>query len=400
MAVRRVVPAHDGDIQRAAAQIEGHEGRARLDLRRVAEGRGGGFVQVARTEDSGRLDDFIEPVLILLEGFDRDGEGDFHFGTIRMSARGQKNLPQEIPCRLEVINGPTDHMARELGLVADEGLHPAESAGHGRQEILFEHLLAHPDTPGAVVVHERGHGVELALVRVAHQAQLLSTRGYRAISSIRRRFNEKRRRFQRACFQRVIQPIIANRNQKIREDPGRQQGVGGVLAIPRWVIPAQFSLRSLRSLRLNQSGNRKALTSSDILGSRASSRIGTGPVVALAKWCEVQAQLHIRKGRLEEALACLEKAIEHRREGFNRSCEPSPYAIAALARDFETLAKVRKRTGDEPGQQKALTEAKAIWDSIHLPTPKPNTMVAEGSDRGGIFGDVFQSGHKVVCFHV
>ena len=45
-----------------------------------------------------------------------------------------------------------------------------------------------------------------------------------------------------------------------REELGWQEGVGGVLAIPRRVIPAQFSLRSLRSLRLNQRGNRKALT--------------------------------------------------------------------------------------------------------------------------------------------
>jgi tetratricopeptide (TPR) repeat protein len=109
----------------------------------------------------------------------------------------------------------------------------------------------------------------------------------------------------------------------------------------------------------------------EILGLRESSRIGTGPVVALAKWCEVRAQLYLRKGNLEDALACLQKAIEHRREGFNRSCDPSPNAFAALARNFEMLAEVRKRAGDTLGQEQALAEAKAIWEKVRLPTRRP-----------------------------
>jgi tetratricopeptide (TPR) repeat protein len=110
----------------------------------------------------------------------------------------------------------------------------------------------------------------------------------------------------------------------------------------------------------------------EILESRAPSRIGLGPVAALAKWCEVAAQFSIRKGNCEEALRCLEKAVGHRREGFNRSGDPSPHAFAALARTFEMLAEVSKYAGDQPGQEHALAEARAIWNRIHLPGSRPN----------------------------
>ncbi|HEY5910549.1 MAG TPA: hypothetical protein VJA21_08095 [Verrucomicrobiae bacterium] len=111
----------------------------------------------------------------------------------------------------------------------------------------------------------------------------------------------------------------------------------------------------------------------DILGSGSLSRIGTGPVVALAKWCEVQAQLQVRKGNLEEAVVSLQKAIEHRRGGVDRSCDPSPFAFAALARDFERLAEIRKQMGDPPGQEQALVEANETWKKVRLPADAGST---------------------------
>jgi tetratricopeptide (TPR) repeat protein len=111
----------------------------------------------------------------------------------------------------------------------------------------------------------------------------------------------------------------------------------------------------------------------DILGSRKPSSVGTGPVVALAKWCEVQAQLQVRKGKLEDAAAALRQAIEYRREGFNRSCDPGPYAFAALARAFEMLAQIMKKTGELQAAQQALAEARTLWECAHLPKSGPKT---------------------------
>jgi tetratricopeptide (TPR) repeat protein len=106
-----------------------------------------------------------------------------------------------------------------------------------------------------------------------------------------------------------------------------------------------------------------------LLGPRVCERSLCSPVIPLAKWCEVQAQLDLRKGHLAEASANLEKAIEHRREALSRSCERSPYPFAALARDLQRLAEVRQRIGDEAGQRQALAEAKELCESIQLPPP-------------------------------
>ena len=116
----------------------------------------------------------------------------------------------------------------------------------------------------------------------------------------------------------------------------------------------------------------------DILGSRKLSNLGTGPVARLAKWREVQAQMRVRKGRLEDAAAALRQAIEHRREGFNRSCDPSPYAFAALARTFERLAEIMKKTGELQAERQALAEATTLWERAHLTTSGPKTIAIEG----------------------
>jgi tetratricopeptide (TPR) repeat protein len=117
----------------------------------------------------------------------------------------------------------------------------------------------------------------------------------------------------------------------------------------------------------------------DILGSRRPSSLATGPVVALAKWCEVQAQLLVGKGNHQDAASALQRAIEHRREGLNRSCGPSPHAFAALARDFEALAEILNKTGDLQAKQQALAEAQGIWERIHLPASGPKTTAPEQS---------------------
>jgi tetratricopeptide (TPR) repeat protein len=99
----------------------------------------------------------------------------------------------------------------------------------------------------------------------------------------------------------------------------------------------------------------------EILGSRKFSSMHVGPVVALARWWEVQAELEVHKGNPGKAAAALKQAIEHRQEGFNRSCNPSPHAFAALARTFERLAHVMRLTGDSESEQQALGEAQGLW---------------------------------------
>ncbi len=56
----------------------------------------------------------------------------------------------------------------------------------------------------------------------------------------------------------------------------------------------------------------------------------------------------------DRAAAALRQAIKHRREGFNRSCDPSPHATAALARAFEMLAEIMKKTGDLQRRQSLI----------------------------------------------
>ncbi len=117
-------------------------------------------------------------------------------------------------------------------------------------------------------------------------------------------------------------------------------------------------------------------TSRDILSSRKAPRIGSGRVVALAQACEVQAGVLARKGSFAEAIAALKEAVEHRRGGFDPSCDPSPYAFEALARDFESLAEICGKAGDAQGERQAIDEARAIWERIHLPGGKPRTADA------------------------
>jgi tetratricopeptide (TPR) repeat protein len=99
----------------------------------------------------------------------------------------------------------------------------------------------------------------------------------------------------------------------------------------------------------------------EILGSRKFSNMHVGPVVGMARWWEIQAELEVHRGNLAKASVALKQAIERRQEGFNRSCDPSPNAFAALARTFERLAHVMRLMGDSQSEEQALAEAQTLW---------------------------------------
>ena len=104
-----------------------------------------------------------------------------------------------------------------------------------------------------------------------------------------------------------------------------------------------------------------------ILRSRKQSQIGSGPVVAVARCFELEAELHARQRRFPEAVTSLKQAIEQRRKCVDRSMELSPHPAASLARDLECLAEFLRDNGDSVAAGEALKEAAEIWEKIHLP---------------------------------
>ena len=104
-----------------------------------------------------------------------------------------------------------------------------------------------------------------------------------------------------------------------------------------------------------------------LLANSSHASFGLGPVVALARWFETQAQLHLRKHSLPDAVDALARAVEHRRELLGRLDDSDPYALAALARALDLLAEVRTKTGDLVAAKDAREEGQRIWMELRLP---------------------------------
>ena len=104
-----------------------------------------------------------------------------------------------------------------------------------------------------------------------------------------------------------------------------------------------------------------------ILRSKKQSQIGSGPVVALAKCFELEAELHARQKRWPDAVSALKQAIQQRRKAVDRLLAQSPHPTASVARDLERLAALHRESGDTAEAEEALKEAAELWEQIHLP---------------------------------
>jgi len=104
-----------------------------------------------------------------------------------------------------------------------------------------------------------------------------------------------------------------------------------------------------------------------ILRSKRQSRIGTGPVVAIARCFELEAELYAWQKRFPEAILKLKQALEQRRQVGGRLMELSPHPAAAVARDLERLAEIHRENGDAVEAKEAQQEAAELWKQIHLP---------------------------------
>lgn len=104
-----------------------------------------------------------------------------------------------------------------------------------------------------------------------------------------------------------------------------------------------------------------------ILRSKKQARIGSGPVVALAKCFELEAELQAQQKRWPGAVSALQQAIEQRRKVIDRLMAQSPHPTAAVARDLERLAAIHRECGDTVAADEALKEAADLWGQIHLP---------------------------------